>query len=269
MLTGIGNIVRAARSPMLGSPGRFQAAFGYTAVWAAARLPRHTAVRTARVGGWRISYTDPNSLLILLDDIAIRRDYDFTVRTQRPVVVDAGANIGVATLAFKRAMPDAHVLAIEPSPAAYELLVRNIEQNRIADVDVRQAALAATDGVVRLRIDGDPASLQSRVDAGGTVEVRAVRLSQLIEGPIDFLKLDVEGSEEDVLTELAQADRLRDVREFVVEYHHHLSGRPDRLSVVLGLLEEHGFTYQLAVPRPRLDDAQAFTDVLIRGVRVR
>jgi FkbM family methyltransferase len=266
MLTGVGNIVRAARSPMLGAHGPISAALGYTGVWASARLPRRSEVRTARIAGWRISHTDPNSLLVLLDDIAIRGDYDFIPRTDRPTVVDAGANIGVATLAFKRAAPGAYVVAIEPSPLAHELLVRNVEQNGLADVDVHQAALAAEDGIVRLAVEEDVASMRSRVDANGSIEVRAIRLSQLVEGQIDFLKLDVEGSEEDVLTELAEAGRLRDINELVVEYHHHLPGRADRLSIILGLLETHGFTYQIAVPRPRFDAPFAFTDVLIRAV---
>jgi FkbM family methyltransferase len=268
MLTGIGNIVRAARSPMLAETGALGATLGYAGVWARARLP-HSGVRTARVAGWQISHTDPSSLLVLLDDIALRGDYGFVARRDRPTVVDAGANIGVATLAFKRASPGAHVVAIEPSPLAHELLVRNVTQNGLTDVEVHHAALAADEGVVRLRVEKDGASLQTQVDADGEIEVPAVRLSGLVEGRIDFLKLDVEGSEEDVLTELAQADRLKDISELVIEYHHHLSGRQDRLSVVLGLLEAHGFTYQLSVPRPRLDVPGAFADVLIRAVNLR
>jgi FkbM family methyltransferase len=183
-------------------------------------------------------------------------------------VVDAGANIGVATLAMKNAVPDARIVAIEPSPFVHGLLVRNVAQNGLTGVEIHQAALAAVDGVVRFDVEEAHGGLRSRVTADHGIEVPAVRLSRLVDGEIDFLKLDVEGSEEEVLSELANADRLREVAELVVEYHHHLDGRSDRLAVVLALLEEHGFTYQLAVPRPRLNAPSEFTDVLIRAVRV-
>jgi hypothetical protein len=132
---------------------------------------------------------------------------------------------------------------------------------------VHHGALASSGGTVRLRVDADQAGLRSQVSSGGEIEVPAFALSELVSGRVDFLKLDIEGSEEAVLFELAAADRLRDVGELVVEYHHHLPGRPDRLSVVLDLLERQGFTYQLAVPEPRLDASGAFVDVLIHAVQ--
>jgi FkbM family methyltransferase len=267
MLTGFGNIIRAAQSPMLGVRGPIHAALGYGRVWASARLPPNQSIRTTRVGPWRISYTNPDSLLVLLDDIVLRGDYNFAAHTERPVIVDAGANIGIATLAFKQAFPEARVVSIEPSPLAHGLLVRNVEQNRLTDVSVHHGALASSGGTVRLRVDADQAGLRSQVSSGGEIEVPAFALSELVSGRVDFLKLDIEGSEEAVLFELAAADRLRDVGELVVEYHHHLPGRPDRLSVVLDLLERQGFTYQLAVPEPRLDTSGAFVDVLIHAVQ--
>src|SRR5687768_1231170 len=42
-----------------------------------------------------------------------------------PIIVDAGANVGAATLWMKAQYPQAHVVAIEPDPASSELLRQN------------------------------------------------------------------------------------------------------------------------------------------------
>jgi hypothetical protein len=60
--------------------------------------------------------------------------------------------------------------------------------------------------------------------------------------PIDFLKLDVQGSEGQVLTDLAEAGRLEDIDQIVVEYHH--DGDSD-LAWALELLRANGFAYRI------------------------
>jgi hypothetical protein len=58
--------------------------------------------------------------------------------------------------------------------------------------------------------------------------------------PVDFLKMNVEGAEYDVLAD--SADCLRMIREMVVEYHH-VPGLPRTLHKILALLDERGFEY--------------------------
>ena len=54
------------------------------------------------------------------------KEYDFAV--DRPsVIIDAGANIGLASIWFASKFPEARILAIEPEKSNYELLVRNVE----------------------------------------------------------------------------------------------------------------------------------------------
>ncbi len=75
--------------------------------------------------------------------------------------------------------------------------------------------------------------------------MEARRLSQFINGDVDLLKLDVEGCEHKVLHELASSGKLRQMQRIYVEYHHHIVGTDDSLSVTLRLLENQGFGYQL------------------------
>jgi hypothetical protein len=68
------------------------------------------------------------------------------------------------------------------------------------------------------------------------------RLSDYLDEPVDFLKLNIEGEELPVLQEAAASGKLRNVREMVLEYH----GWPDgeqHLGDILNLLDRHGYRY--------------------------
>jgi hypothetical protein len=81
-----------------------------------------------------------------------------------------------------------------------------------------------------------------RIEAGDEVKsisVPCVPLSRFLDEPVDFLKLDIEGSEDEVLSEAC--DKLRNVRAMCVEYHHAFGLATDRLSGILRLLDAQGF----------------------------
>jgi hypothetical protein len=63
---------------------------------------------------------------------------------------------------------------------------------------------------------------------------------------VDLLKIDVEGSETDVLLECA--GKLQQVDRIFVEYHS-FSERPQSLDRLLGILRESGFRYQIQTER--------------------
>jgi len=77
-------------------------------------------------------------------------------------------------------------------------------------------------------------------------KIEAVRLSTFIKEEIDLLKMDVEGAEVAVISELAESGRLRLIKQMFIEFHHHLKVDENNLSRVLRPLEEHGFGYQIS-----------------------
>ena len=79
-------------------------------------------------------------------------------------------------------------------------------------------------------------------DSEHILHVPSIRLRDLLEQPIDFLKLDIEGAEFDVLQDCQ--DRLQNIETLFVEYHSHIN-EPQQLQNVLTLLHEAGFRYQL------------------------
>ena len=213
-------------------------------------------------------------LLEMYEDIFLRRQYEFEPESAAPVIVDAGSNIGLAILFFKRLFPRATVLGFEPDPDTFGLLRRNVEANRLQGVDIRNEALY--DGREALDLFGDPSapgSPQMTVFGnrlpGAATRVRATRLSEHLTEPVDFLKVDIEGAERVVLDDLEGSGKLRLVARMAIEYHHHLEAGEDWLAELLATLERAGFGYQLEA---RLEgapgrDVGRFQNVLVHAYR--
>jgi FkbM family methyltransferase len=187
--------------------------------------------------------------LDLFYDIFIAEGYATLGLGPRPFIIDCGANIGLATLYFKLHYPDSRVLAFEPLPGCVSLWERNVIGNRLTGAELVPAAVGGADGSQDLFFAEDStlgSSISHRPDTTtAACRVRVVRLSHSITEPVDLLKLDIEGAEQDVLEELSMRGALARIRRLIVEYHHRLRSPASELSRFLTILESHGFTYKL------------------------
>lgn len=220
--------------------------------------------------GMSVEYLDLASLLHMVREIYIARHYAFDAERDDPKVVDAGANIGLATLFIKQRYPGARIIAFEPEPLGFAVLERNIRANALKNVTAVNKAIAGRGGSAALF--GHPHSLVSSLKGGRGTSTRSrsvetVSLSSYIDEEIDFLKLDVEGMEVEVIEDLALTGKLRLIRQFVCEYHHHLESDDDALSRFLGVLEKAGFSYQLLASFQTPFRPNMFQDVLVYGYR--
>jgi hypothetical protein len=68
-----------------------------------------------------------SSDLLTMREVFLDRDYDFPVRDNVKYIVDAGANIGLASIFFANKYPDAKIIAIEPEKENFLLLKRNAQ----------------------------------------------------------------------------------------------------------------------------------------------
>ena len=225
-----------------------------------------------QIMGRSVEAADYSTLLYLFYEVFVQQDYAFNAVSDTPRIIDAGANIGMATLFFKIICPGARIDAFEPSPEAFRLLSRNVAANQLTDVRLHNSALASCPGTINLFTEpGDETSLTASTvherGGGQSVEVEAVTLSSQIEDEVDLLKLDVEGSEGEVLEETAAAGKLDLIREIIVEYHHNIPNGDGSLAGFLSLLEQQGFRYRLKAEARTLQDRE-FQDVLVRAYRV-
>ncbi len=147
-------------------------------------------------------------------------------------VFDLGSNCGVSVYVFSRAVgPTGRVVAFEPDPLNREMLTRNVKELALANVDVRDVAIAGRSGRLRFNSEGSlGAALSHVVSRAGlveTIDVTAVTLPGACEaaGRIpDFIKMDVEGAEEEVLVgarDWLLAHRPR----WVIDTHHRIGGK--------------------------------------------
>jgi len=121
--------------------------------------------------------------------------------------IDVGAHVGYYTFLAARNGAE-RVLAIEPDPRAYSVLVRNVKVNNFGKV-VRPcplAAYSADDLTLTFYLSeakGKSSLLIKPGKAIGERRVKTVTLDSLIKrvGPdqVDFVKIDVEGVELEVL----------------------------------------------------------------------
>lgn len=224
-----------------------------------------------RLFGCPVAFFNHFTLLCMFETVFVYRDYFFRAETKPPFILDCGSNVGLSVLYFKRLFPDSRVIAFEPDPQTFALLEKNAATNGWRNVELHNRAVFSTAGPVDFRYDpAAPGSVCNSVRSEvmpATQTVEAVTLSSYIEGEVDFLKLDVEGAEMAVLEEVAQSGKLRQIRELVVEYHHHLAPAEDRFSELLRLLEDHGYGYVLNDTPERPFARGKFEPILVYAYR--
>jgi FkbM family methyltransferase len=113
--------------------------------------------------------------------------------------VDCGANIGFTSLFFGRCV-GAHgsVVAFEALPRNATAIRRNLELNRCANVHVRNIAVGSAEGTVEF-LDEPNGAVGARPHMR-VIKVPVTTLDQELKGRcVDFIKIDVEGHEIEVL----------------------------------------------------------------------
>jgi FkbM family methyltransferase len=131
----------------------------------------------------------------------LRAQYEARLRQgQKPLIIDCGANIGLASLWFAHAFPQAHIVAVEPDGANFALLQRNIAPYGGRITALRGGIWSVED---HLRIDNPSAgSAAFRVvpcsadhpDAVRTFTIPGISADHGVERPL-IVKVDIEGAQ--------------------------------------------------------------------------
>lgn len=190
-------------------------------------------------------------IAVQLDEILCSIQYNFETDAETPFLIDAGGCYGLASYYLKRRFPKAEILAFEPDPDSAAIFRENIEKTGMTNVALREMAVGARNGETTFyALPGMPmGSSTSRrlADQGQPVEeitVRQVDLAEVIgDRRVDFLKLDVEGAEYDILDALD--GRMGGIRNMFIELHFGPDLPKSRLAGLLAVLDRNGFDYMI------------------------
>jgi len=131
------------------------------------------------------------------------------------LVVDVGANTGIFSVYCSKMFPDATIHAIEPWPDNYENLCKTLEENKCKNVTPHNFAIT---GQTRPMTLGEPqnnsgatsfifAALDAKPIAGLSIKDF---MNEIIPGKdIDFLKLDVERMEYEIIAGFNEWTRIK------------------------------------------------------------
>lgn len=197
-------------------------------------------IQTLKILGYSIQYTDQSSLYFEFKDIFKNQIYHFNSQKPNPIIIDAGSYIGISIIYFKYVYPDARIIGFEPDKKIFKILQDNIIRNNLSNIELINSALSSNDEELVFYPDGtDGGSLFFKNNKEPT-KIRAVKLSKYITEPVDFLKMNIEGAELDVLTEISE--KLHYINEMVIEYHS-FNNFNQNLHKILNLLNHNNFMY--------------------------
>lgn len=243
----------------LGYFGRLRSLLGYRAasLFAAKHLlnkvnpPKDGRLASVPVGSYVFYFPSIDYFVGLFTEIFFKETY-YLDATKKPIhVIDCGANIGMSLLYIKTRAPRAKVACYEPNPAARAILEKNVTANKWNDdVKIFPYALGKKKKTVQFFVDdvhatssgGSTAPHQKNKSRGlESYDVEMVPLSPTITSTIDFLKIDIEGGEFDLLEELAASKKMNQVKAVQLEYHYIPGFFTRPLSELLDLLENEGY----------------------------
>lgn len=176
---------------------------------------------------------------------SVMKEYDNIkeLDSKARVIVDIGAHIGSFAVQIAAENSKLKVYAYEPNSINFQYLSKNIKANNL-----QKRIIAVKKGVSskkeKLTLYGECASCSAENSQVGkvcevaeTVSFKDIFRDNEIKH-IDFLKMDCEGSEYDIL-KAAPKDLLKSVHHMALEYHE---WNGHKLSELTEILESNGFT---------------------------
>lgn len=172
----------------------------------------------------------PSSDISTCRQVFIFQGYDFLTAAQPKVILDAGANIGLASIYFANKYPDAKIIAIEPEQSNFELLDKNTRP--YSGIIPLQAALWHINEEINV-IDRGLGEWAFMTEMKAPQEKHSGRVCHAVAGmtverimrdhnveKLDILKVDIEGAEREVFSDTsAWIDKVDSI---IIELHERM-----------------------------------------------
>jgi FkbM family methyltransferase len=226
--------------------------------------------------GYKINAFDYRTIRFLFQEIFYKNEYIFDLKNKKPIIFDCGANIGFATIYFKWLYPESEIYAFEPDRKTFELLKNNISANKLKGVHLFNVAVYNRNGKIDFFVDPEnPGSMIMSVNPARMsqekISADCISLASFIKdnnfGKIDFVKMDVEGSEIVAVNDLHENEQMGKIMELTVEYHHKINTAKSNFGEFLRVFEKDGFEYQIDARCMPVNLEDKFQDILLHFYR--
>lgn len=212
--------------------------------WFQQKYLKHLPVgktRSIKLFGRPLFFNAPQELLHGLQEIFVDQVYK-QLLPPNALILDCGANIGLSVIWLKQCYPAARIIAFEPDPTNFLLLEKNINSYNLDNITCHPAAVWKEDTQLTFSGGEGMASGLTTTNSKDAITVNCLQLKKFLSQPVDFLKLDIEGAEWDVITDCAES--LGVVNRIFVEYHGQFTDQ-DKLIQILDILKKAGFQFYL------------------------
>ncbi len=192
----------------------------------------NTKERILYLNNFVIHYLSNTSVVQSLNAIFLKFEYYFHSDNEAPLIFDVGGEVGISMFFFKCIYPKARIVVFEPHPLAYRVLEHNVAINHLEGVTLFN--LAVTNRKESVFLYGEMSDIKGNCNTFGSsiVEtwghqhslctktlVHSDKLSNYIHEDVDFLKLDIEGAEYEVVDDLQQNNKFKYIKNLYVEIH--------------------------------------------------
>lgn len=135
------------------------------------------------------------------------------------MIVDVGANVGFSVLYFACCYPNAKIICFEPVPSHVCQVKKHVDVNRLASRVVLHAVAASINyGSMFIKEDGAASALVESAQDG--FPITAVDwFAMLPAGPLDVVKIDIEGGEYDLLSDPRFVEVSKRIIVLFLEWH--------------------------------------------------
>ncbi len=207
------------------------------------------------IGNYKVVLRKETSDASVFNQVLFEKEYkaladyveQYTSKRSVGYIIDAGGNIGLTTLYFKRRFPNARIVTIEPDRNNLLMLKRNIRLNRM-DEDVTTLRAGLWGNSQHLEIDRGfrdgkewSITLVPSKDARNHAGVQGYTVREIMDKygfpHVDILKIDIEGAEQFVFGDDDHvAGFLEKVKFIALEIHDEFSVRS---KILLQLMSNH------------------------------
>lgn len=186
--------------------------------------------RTLRIGSLTIDYYDDWDVLGITETYALNV-YHTELLRRGDIVLDLGAGTGDFSIkASKIVGKEGTVIAVEPNPRDFELLLINIRRNLCENIIPLNCGIADKSGSLKGEFKGQEFEFQART-------MKEILFESKVDF-VNFVKMDIEGAEMTVIP--SSITELAKTRAIAIELHNNTKELD-------ALLNKYGFKFEPAV----------------------